>query len=252
MAETIYLDHNATTPPYPEVVDVVSEVMKLCGSNPSSVYGAGREARKRVENARAAVANLANAKTDEVIFTGGGSEADNMAIIGSGRNRVLVGETEHSAVLKTALLRTGNSQLLPVNTEGIELEALEDRLAGSDDPALVCVMAANNETGVLQPVRDAADIAHAHGALILCDAVQAVGKIDVDFAAWDVDYAWLYLLIRLGGLGASGLLLVKEGVPFSSLVTGGGQRGCAGGDRECCRNSRLWSCCRNSQRYLAN
>ena len=223
MAQMTYLDHNATTSTYPEVVEVVSEVMRLSGSNPSSIYGAGREARKRVENARGAIATLVNAKTDEVIFTGSGSEADNMAIMGSGRNRVLVGETEHSAVLKTALLRTGNSQLLPVSKEGIiELGALETRLEEREGPALVCVMAANNETGVLQPVRDVADIAHEHGALVLCDAVQAVGKIEVDFAAWDVDYMALSAH-KIGGPQGVGALLRKEGVPFNSLVTGGGQ-----------------------------
>ena len=106
MSQITYLDHNATTSIYPEVVEVVGEVMKETGSNPSSIYVAGRRARKRVESARDCIANLVNAKTDEVIFTGSGSEADNMAIMGSSRNRVLVGETEHSAVLKTALLRT--------------------------------------------------------------------------------------------------------------------------------------------------
>ena len=223
MSQVTYLDHNATTSIYPEVVEVVGEVMRESGSNPSSIYGAGREARKRVESARACIADLVNAKTDEVIFTGSGSEADNMAIMGSSRNRVLVGETEHSAVLKTALLRTGKSQLLPVNKDGIiELDVLEERLAETEDSSLVCVMAANNETGVLQPVRDVADIAHAHGALVLCDAVQAVGKIHVDFAAWDVDYMALSAH-KIGGPQGVGALLCKEGVPFNSLVTGGGQ-----------------------------
>ena len=223
MSQITYLDHNATTSTYPEVVEIVGEVMRESGSNPSSVYGAGRRARKRVENARACIANLINAKTDEVVFTGSGSEADNMAIMGSGRTRVLVGETEHSAVLKTALLRTGRSQLLPVNKEGIiELDVLEERLAESEDPSLVCVMAANNETGALQPVRDVADIAHAHGALVLCDAVQAVGKIHVDYAAWDVDYMALSAH-KIGGPQGVGALVRKEHVPLNSLVTGGGQ-----------------------------
>jgi len=189
MTDLVYLDHNATTPVRPEVIDAVSETMRLTGANPSSVHANGRQARKLIEEAREAIASLVNAKSDEVLFTGGGSEADNLAILGSGRDRVMITETEHSAVLKTALLRTGNSQLLPVDSQGlIDLAGLERRLSEDDTPALVCVMAANNETGVLQPVQEIAALAHAHGALVLCDAVQAAGKIDVDFAAWDVDY----------------------------------------------------------------
>ena len=223
MVETTYLDHNATTPARPEVITAVGEVMALTGANPSSVYGYGRDARKRIENARMIVAALVNAKSSEVIFTGGGSEADNLAIMGSGRKRVMIAETEHSAVLKTALLRTGNSHLLPVDDQGVvNLKVLEDRLSEDDGPALVCVMAANNETGVLQPVREVADIAHAHGALVLCDAVQAAGKIEVDFPAWDVDYMALSAH-KIGGPQGVGVLVRRDGAPLRSLLTGGGQ-----------------------------
>jgi cysteine desulfurase len=223
MVEMTYLDHNATTPTRPEVITAVGEVMALTGANPSSVHGYGRDARKRIEEARMVVAALVNASPDEVIFTGGGSEADNLAIMGSGRKRVMSTETEHSAVLKTALLRTGNSHLLPVDDQGVvDLRALADRLAEDEDPALVCVMAANNETGVLQPVREVADIAHAHGALVLCDAVQAAGKIEVDFPAWDVDYMALSAH-KIGGPQGVGVLVRRDGAPLRSLLTGGGQ-----------------------------
>ena len=223
MVEMTYLDHNATTPTRPEVITAVGEVMALTGANPSSVHGYGRDARKRIEEARMVVAALVNASPDEVIFTGGGSEADNLAIMGSGRKRVMSTETEHSAVLKTALLRTGNSHLLPVDDQGVvDLGALADRLAEDEDPALVCVMAANNETGVLQPVREVADIAHAHGALVLCDAVQAAGKIEVDFPAWDVDYMALSAH-KIGGPQGVGVLVRRDGAPLRSLLTGGGQ-----------------------------
>ena len=223
MVEMTYLDHNATTPTRPEVITAVGEVMALTGANPSSVHGYGRDARKRIEEARMVVAALVNASSDEVIFTGSGSEADNLAIMGSGRKRVMSTETEHSAVLKTALLRTGNSHLLPVDDQGVvDLGALADRLAEDEDPALVCVMAANNETGVLQPVREVADIAHAHGASVLCDAVQAAGKIEVDFPAWDVDYMALSAH-KIGGPQGVGVLVRRDGAPLRSLLTGGGQ-----------------------------
>ena len=223
MVEITYLDHNATTPARPEVITAVCEVMTLTGANPSSVYGYGRGARKLIEEARVGVAALVNAKPDAVIFTGSGSEADNLAIMGSGRKRVMIAETEHSAVLKTALLRTGNSLLLPVDDQGVlDLEALEDSLAEDEAPALVCVMAANNETGVLQPVREVVDIAHAHGALVLCDAVQAASKIEVDFSGWGVDYMALSAH-KIGGPQGIGVLVRREGAPLCSLLTGGGQ-----------------------------
>ena len=201
----------------------MGEAMGLTGANPSSVHGCGRDARKRIEVARQAVAALVNAKPNDVTFLGSGSEADNLAILGVGRKRVLVSETEHSAVLKTALLRTGNSHLIPVDNQGVlDLEALANLLAGDDEPALVCVMAANNETGVLQPIREVVDIAHAHGALVLCDAVQAACKIEVDFAGWDVDYMALSAH-KIGGPQGVGVLVRREGAPLRSLLTGGGQ-----------------------------
>jgi cysteine desulfurase len=223
MVDLTYLDYNATTPVLPAVIDSVTEVMGITGANPSSMHSCGRDARKRLEHARSAVAALVNAKSSEVIFTGGGSEADNLAILGSGLNHVVVSETEHAAVLKTALLRTSNSQLLRVDTQGVvDLDELERYLGETHEPALVCVMAANNETGVLQPVSEVVELAHAHGALVLCDAVQAAGKIEVDFASWGVDYLALSAH-KTGGPQGVGALICKEGIKAHSLVTGGGQ-----------------------------
>lgn len=223
MVEMTYLDHNATTPVRPEVIAAVSDIMEMTGVNPSSIHGFGRDARKCIENARQSVSALVNAKSEEVIFTGSGTEADNMVIMGGNWSCVMISETEHSAVLKTGLLRTGNSQLLPVDKDGvIDLDVLDKRLAEVKGATLVCVMAANNETGVLQPIKDVVDIARAHGALTLCDAVQAVGKIDVDFAAWNVDYMALSAH-KMGGPQGIGALICREGKRLSSLVTGGGQ-----------------------------
>ena len=219
-----YLDHNATTPVLPEAAAAVSEVMRLSGVNPSSAHELGRDARRRIESAREAIGALVNSQTEEVVFTSSGTEADNMVIMGEPWNRVLISETEHSAILKTALLRNGRSQLLPVDREGVvNLDVLDARLAEDDaNPALVCVMAANNETGVLQPIQDVVRIARSHGALVLCDAVQAVGKINVDFDDWNVDYLALSAH-KIGGPQGVGALVCRQGTKLNSLVTGGGQ-----------------------------
>ena len=174
MDSSVYIDHNATTPPLPEVISAVCSAMGLTGANPSSVHANGRAARKLIDDARCSIATLVGAMEDQVVFTSGGSESNNTVIIGAGRRRVLVSPTEHAAVLKTVLTRTGDSDLVPVDKDGlVDLEALEALLAEDEEPALVCIMAANNETGVLQPMAEISDLAHRHGALVHCDAVQA-------------------------------------------------------------------------------
>ena len=126
------------------------EAMALIGANPSSVHGFGREARKRIEAARQQVADLVGASPEGVFFTSGGTEANNTVIEGAERGRVLFTATEHAAVLKTALLKTRSPEIIAVDDQGvIDLAALETLLKAKDEPSLVCVMAANNETGVL-------------------------------------------------------------------------------------------------------
>jgi cysteine desulfurase len=220
---TVYLDYNATAPARPGVIDAMAETLALGAINPSSVHGMGRQAKKRVERARAQVAALAGAEADQVVFTNGGSEADNQVINGSGAKRVLVSAVEHAAVLKTALMRAADCQVIGVSGDGIvDLAALEAALAADDEPALVSVMTANNETGVLQPIRDVVRIARGHGALVHTDAVQAAGKIELDFASLGVDFMTLSAH-KIGGPQGIGAVICKDRAALRPLVLGGGQ-----------------------------
>ena len=223
MTDSVYLDHNATTPARPEVAAAVAEAMRMTGSNPSSVHAFGRAARRRIEDARENLAGLVGAAPEQVTFTSGGSESNNTEIVGSGRRRVLVSAVEHSAVLKTALTRAADSDVIPVDGDGVvDLAAMAELLAESDEPALVCVMAANNETGILQPMADISEIAHRAGALVHCDAVQAAGKIPIDAARWGVDYMAL-TAHKMGGPQGIGALIRLGDAPLKSFITGGGQ-----------------------------
>ncbi|PKQ01629.1 MAG: cysteine desulfurase [Alphaproteobacteria bacterium HGW-Alphaproteobacteria-12] len=221
-----YMDHNATTPLRPEAHMAVVEALNVLG-NPSSVHAEGRAARALIENARRNVAALINAKPSEVIFTSGGTEAAAMAIHTAQEalavKRLLVSAIEHDAVLSAAEASGLPVSLVPVDGDGrADLAALKGMLAAGDTPALVALMLANNETGVLQPVAEAAAMAHETGAFLLCDAVQAAGKVPVDFAALGAD------MMILGGhkLGApmgAGALAVREGTAFAARSVGGGQ-----------------------------
>ena len=175
--ESAYLDHNATSPLRPEARAAIESALDTVG-NPSSVHGAGRAARRLAEEARVRVAALAGATPAEVIFTAGGTEANAMALRGIARV-ALVSAVEHPSVLENA----PDAAVVPVDTRGcVDLDALDDALAGGP-PALVSVMAANNETGVVMPIEDVSEIAHRHGALLHVDAVQLAGKGDLA-AVW--------------------------------------------------------------------
>jgi cysteine desulfurase len=218
MSPSIYLDHNATTPLRPEAIEVMRESMQWFG-NPSSVHSHGRLARRRIEDAREQVARLIGADPANIIFTSSGTEANALALRGAGRRRVLISAVEHASV-RDAL---EYAEILPVDGDGlVRLDALAEMLAESDEPALVSVMLANNETGVLQPMSDIAALARRHGALAHCDAVQAAGKIAVDAGALGVHMLSISAH-KLGGPAGVGALVVDPSVPLSALLRGGGQ-----------------------------
>jgi cysteine desulfurase len=231
-----YLDHAATTPMLPEAVTAVSEAMGELG-NPSSVHGSGRRARRRVEESREQLAASLGARPSEVVFTGSGTEADNLAVKGifwarrdadPRRRRIVASSVEHHAVLDAVewLVSHEGAEVtwLPVDGLGrVRPGALQDALgADPDSVALVSVMWANNEVGTVQPIHELTAIAHEYGVPLHTDAVQAVGSIEVDFAASGAD-ALTMTGHKLGGPFGAGALLLRRDTDCVPLSHGGGQ-----------------------------
>jgi cysteine desulfurase len=222
----VYLDANATEPLRPEARAAMLAALELTG-NPSSVHAAGRAARKILEDARSALAARFDTLPHNLVFTSGGTEADALAIhaLGAGR-RVIGSAVEHDAVRAAA----PSMLSLPVDRDGIaDLDMLAAWLADGP-PALVCMMLANNETGAIQPVAEAAALCRSHGAWLHVDAVQAAGRMDVRLAALG-PHSIAISSHKLGGpTGAGALLLDAEVATIAPLITGGGQeRGRRGG-----------------------
>lgn len=225
----IYLDHNATAPLRPEVFAAMRPFLTERWGNPSSSYGFGAKLKAEIEAARRAVAGLVNASASEVVFTGSATEADNTAINAAlaaqpGKRHLITSAVEHSAILNhCAFLETRGVRVtrLPVNEDGrLDLAALDTAFA--DDTALVSLMWANNETGVLFPVAEIAARCRARGVPFHCDAVQAAGKLPVDLKAPPIDYLALSAH-KLGGPKGVGALVVRKGAPFTPLLHGGHQ-----------------------------
>ena len=214
----IYMDYNATTPILPEVLTAVTEALQQPGI-PSSSHKFGKEQRQRIEKAREQAALLVNADPSGVIFTSGATEANNLFLKGVKTKRWVISAIEHSSVLKVI----DAAEKVPVSKEGvIDLNALEDMLKKDKSPALVSIMLVNNETGVIQPVKEAAAIAHKYGAIMHTDAVQATGRIPIDMKDLCVDFLTLSAH-KMGGPTGSGALVMSGCTEITPLITGSTQ-----------------------------
>jgi cysteine desulfurase len=230
-----YLDHAATTPLLPEVLAAMTEQLGRVG-NASSLHASGRAARRAAEQSRERLAEALGARPSEVVFTGGGTESDNLAVKGifwarraadSRRRRIVTSPTEHHALLDSVewLAKHDGADVtwLPVEPTGrITPEAFAEALGDGRDVAVASVMWANNEIGTVNDVRALAEVAHAVGVPLHTDAVQAVGQVPVDFAASAVD-ALTMTGHKLGGPMGAGALLLRREVECTPLLHGGGQ-----------------------------
>lgn len=216
----VYCDYNAGCPVRPEAAAALARVLEA-GGNPSSVHAAGRRARAAVEDARDKLAAATGARAENVIFTSGATEAIHLALACSAVACIIVAATEHDAVFEHAA--RVKARVAPVRADGlIDLDALALQLADAPKPALLAVQLANSETGVIQPIGKVAALARQHGALLLVDAAQALGRIAVDIA--DLDAAYLVVSsYKIGGPPGAGALILAPGAPFVSTRFGGGQ-----------------------------
>ncbi|ANY77073.1 cysteine desulfurase [Microvirga ossetica] len=232
VSQRIYLDHNATSPLRPEAAEVVLRALLLPG-NASSVHAEGRAARAEIESAREKVARLVGARVKNVVFTSGGTEAANLVLTPSfrrlgqpGTTRLLLGAAEHPCVLNGHRFPAEAIELIPVDSNGVlDLAWLKAALERSgDERILVSIQLANNETGVLQPVAEAARIIHEHGGLVHTDAVQAAGRIPVDMAELEADVLTLSAHKIGGPKGIGTVILASDQFEIADrLIRGGGQ-----------------------------
>ncbi len=220
-----YLDHNATEPLRPQARQAMLAAMDAFG-NPSSVHGEGRAARAIVEAAREQVAALVNARPGEVVFTSGATESNTIAISGRPWRALVVGNAEHSAVLAPIRRSHAPRLELPCRPDGVQdlsgVEAWAAALPASDVPAFASLALANGETGVVQPVGELVAMLAPFGVVVHSDAVQATGRIAVDFRALGLSLMSLSAH-KMGGPKGIGALVVRDGTPLEALLAGGGQ-----------------------------
>jgi cysteine desulfurase len=229
MPDRVYLDWNATTPLRPEARQAMAAAWEMAG-NPSSVHAEGRQARRLVEDARAAVSAAVAARPQDVVFTSGGTEANALALTpglrrgaGEPTRRLLVSAIEHTSVLSGGRFSPEAIGTIQVTGSGlIDIDHLR-KLVGAGQPALVSVMLANNETGALQPVGEVADIVHEAGGLLHVDAIQALGKIPFDIKVMKADLVTLSAHKIGGPKGVGALVLAEEVQGLEPLLRGGGQ-----------------------------
>ncbi len=226
----VYLDYNATTPIDPLVLDAMTPFMKEEFGNPSSIHSFGRAGKAALDDSREQVADLLGARPKEIVFTSGGSESNNFAIKGIAfnlrekRNHLITTQVEHTSVLETfRFLESEGFRVtyLGVDKYGlVDLEELKETI--NDNTILISIMFANNETGVVMPIKEIADIVKGKGVIFHTDAIQAVGKIDINLNNLPVDLLSLsgHKLYAAKGIGA---LFIRDGVKLGTLIHGGGQ-----------------------------
>lgn len=218
----VYCDFNAGAPVRPEAAAAVARALEA-GGNPSSVHGAGRRARAMVEDAREQIAGAVGARTENVVFSSGATEALHLALASAAAASLIVSAVEHDAVFEHATRAFVDARVAPVDASGaIDLGALAVLLQGAPRPALLAVQLANNETGIIQPMARVAACAREYGALLLVDAAQAFGRIPVSIAGFDASYL-VVSSHKIGGPPGAGALALAPGAPFKTARFGGGQ-----------------------------
>ncbi|WP_417846403.1 cysteine desulfurase family protein [Thalassospira povalilytica] len=221
MADQVYLDYNASAPLCPEARQAMIAAMGVAG-NPSSVHASGRAARKIVDHARRTIADLVGGDSERIIFTSGGTEANNLALNGLEDVTVFTSAIEHPSVIEGRV----DAKRIPVDGNGVvDLDALETMLkeaSAAGQKVLVSVMLANNETGVIQPVAKVALLAREYGAKVHCDAIQALGRLPVDMGRLLVDMVSVSAH-KIGGPKGIGALAIAPGVMLVPQIRGGGQ-----------------------------
>jgi cysteine desulfurase len=255
MADPIYLDHNATTPVLPEVLEAMLPYLRQHFGNPSSGHVFGQRSRRAVEDARGQVASLLDCRADEILFTSGGTESNNLAVRGlapGARHHVVTSTIEHPAIERPCRLlaeQGATISWIPVDADGrLRLDALDAELR--DDTGLVTIIHANNELGTIQPIAEIAALAHARGAFVHTDAAQSVGKIPTLVSALGVDLLSVagHKLYAPKGVGA---LYVRDGTPLRPVVRGAGhERGLRPGTENVASIVGLGAACELARRSL--